>query len=671
MARRAMAEMPAAATAAPPLPAAASGIDISSANAEPNWAALSQAGDTFVGIKATEGDYYVNEPSQPKNPGPGYAAEATAATAAGLYVMPYAFANPYQGDGTSAHTSNGSGTCQADYAWQEISSVTSPAYTSSTLMLPVVLDMEQDPYVATEGTNANECYGLSPSDMVTWIGQFLTEMKTLSGKTPIIYTDTDFWSTCTGKSTAFASYPLWLAAPGVPSPPAVAGWSTPTLWQYSASGNVAGVNPVDLDYLTPLAQTSKVGTAVTSVQVQSLSSLNGQSVTYTATGLPPGLSISSSGLITGTPTAAGSYAVSVKPSAGPSLSFTWDVTGTITVSPVSSQTTTAGSPQALTVKATDTNAGASGYTPPKFTATGLPSGLSINSSSGLISGWPAAAGTSSVKVTATDGLGATASASFTWTVKAVADVGVTGTVRQHSGSNKCLDDLSSHTANYSPIDLATCTGASNQAWTAAQDGTIRVLGHCLLASGIKVLLYTCNNSASEQWLAGTYGSLVNAASGTCLNGPSGAVANGTRPTMATCQNSASKVNQHWTRPAAPVVSGIGVKCLGLSGSTAVLVNCANSTAQDWTPEPAGTFALQSNGWCLAEHTSAGSTFAIDPCSNTTPTQQWTLAAAGRVAVELKNPATGLCITVPAGGTTGTKLVLGTCSTALNSTWRVG
>jgi hypothetical protein len=260
--------------------------------------------------------------------------------------------------------------------------------------------------------------------------------------------------------------------------------------------------------------------------------------------------------------------------------------------------------------------------------------------------------------------------SVTWTIRAAANSGTAGTIRQHGGSNLCLDDPSSKTANGTPIDLATCNGKSNQTWTAAQDGTIRVLGHCLESSGASLILMTCNTSPAEQWRAATHGALVSVRYGTCLNGPSAAAASGTRPTLATCQNTASKVNQHWTRPAGPVTSGVGARCLGLSGATAVLVTCANSTAQHWTPEPSGTFALQANGRCLAEHTTAGSTMTIVTCSNTNPTQQWQLVAAGNIAVELKNPATGLCITVPAGGATGTPLALGTCSTALASTWRV-
>ncbi|MBV9450692.1 MAG: hypothetical protein JO345_32860, partial [Streptosporangiaceae bacterium] len=50
-----------------------------------------------------------------------------------------------------------------------------------------------------------------------------------------------------------------------------------------------------------------------------------------------------------------------------------------------------------------------------YTATGLPAGLSI-SSSGLISGTPTTAATSSVTVTAKDTTGASGSASFTWTI---------------------------------------------------------------------------------------------------------------------------------------------------------------------------------------------------------------------------------------------------------------
>ena len=76
------------------------------------------------------------------------------------------------------------------------------------------------------------------------------------------------------------------------------------------------------------------------------------------------------------------------------------------------QTGTVGTAVSLQIHATDS---ASGQTL-TYSATGLPAGLSINSSTGLISGTPTTAGTSSVTVTATDTTGAHGSASFTWTI---------------------------------------------------------------------------------------------------------------------------------------------------------------------------------------------------------------------------------------------------------------
>ncbi|HWF80875.1 MAG TPA: discoidin domain-containing protein [Streptosporangiaceae bacterium] len=85
---------------------------------------------------------------------------------------------------------------------------------------------------------------------------------------------------------------------------------------------------------------------------------------------------------------------------------------TVTLTNPGSQSSTAGAAASLQIQASDSASGQA----LSYSTTGLPAGLSINSSSGLISGTPTTAGSSSVTVTAKDSTGASGSASFSWTV---------------------------------------------------------------------------------------------------------------------------------------------------------------------------------------------------------------------------------------------------------------
>lgn len=632
------------------------GVDVASFQhpngAAINWADVAAAGYHFAAIKATEGNYYTN---------PYYAKDAADALAAGMYVAAYHFANP--------NSSNGTPTAQADYAVHNAGN-----YKVGGHYLPLELDLEYDPY------SSNECYGLSPSQMVSWISAFMTEATKLTGAAPIIYTPRDWWDACTGNSTAFGGDVLWVPAYSAGTPGTLpAGWNTWTMWQYTSSGSVNGISgPVDLDYFSgsPEAEQTTVNTPA-SVRIESLNALAGQAVSYTASGLPAGVTMNSSGLITGSPTATGAYQVTVTPSSSAavlpaSMAFTWDVHGTITMTSPGNQSTVAGSAVDLQVAATDS---AAGYTP-AFTATGLPPGLSI-SPGGLISGWASTPGTYNVTVRAADSLGASASASFTWTVSQAADSGPTGRVVLANGG-KCLDDPGSSTANGNKIQIWTCTGGAAQKWTVVQDGTLRVFGKCLdvtnggTANGTSIQLWSCvAGDINQRWQVGTGGELVSVKSGKCLDDPYSRTASGTKLDIWSCTGGS---NQHWTLPAAPLASGVAGKCLDGSstanGSKIQIWTCDGGTAQNWTAEPDGTVRVF--GKCLdvtGHGTASGTKLQLWSCTAGDSAQRWQFAGAG----ELVNPNSGMCLADPADSTVnGTWTEIETCPSAADpgTSWHV-
>jgi hypothetical protein len=83
----------------------------------------------------------------------------------------------------------------------------------------------------------------------------------------------------------------------------------------------------------------------------------------------------------------------------------------VSVTNPGTQTGTVGTATSVQVRATDSGGAALTYS-----ATGLPAGLSINSSTGLISGTPTTVGTSNVTVTARDSTGANGSTTFSYTI---------------------------------------------------------------------------------------------------------------------------------------------------------------------------------------------------------------------------------------------------------------
>ncbi len=197
-----------------PLVVQTPGMDVSGYQGDIDWAAASANGGRFAYVKATESTTYTN---------PYFAQQYNGSYDVGMIRGAYHFATP--------DTSGGA--AQADYFVSH-----GGGWSADGRTLPPALDIEYNPYGAT-------CYGLSPSAIVNWIADFSDTVHARTGRYPVIYTTNQWWSECTGGSTAFAAdNPLWTArytsTPGaLPS-----GWGYQTIWQYADTG----VLPGDQDY---------------------------------------------------------------------------------------------------------------------------------------------------------------------------------------------------------------------------------------------------------------------------------------------------------------------------------------------------------------------------------------------------------------------------------------
>ena len=171
-----------------------------------DWSKVRTDGQSFAFVKATEGGDWVN---------PHYVEDIQAANAAGLKTGAYHYARPAGDAKTQA----------ANFAAQI---ALAPDQT-----LPPALDIE-----VAEGKSATQ--------LEQWIEEFTSELKRLTGRTPMIYTYKYFWMGQMNNSQKFSDMPLWLAAYQDQAPEAVGGWKELSFWQRSGSGKVAGIS-TDVD----------------------------------------------------------------------------------------------------------------------------------------------------------------------------------------------------------------------------------------------------------------------------------------------------------------------------------------------------------------------------------------------------------------------------------------
>jgi beta-glucosidase len=332
-----------------------------------------------------------------------------------------------------------------------------------------------------------------------------------------------------------------------------------------------------------------------------------------------------------------------------------------------------------------------------YSASGMPKGLSINSSTGVISGKIVYVENDTIHVTAKDGTGASATVGFrieasnSLTASYHAGSGyVPLDLLNSAGYSMCMNIPENESANGTPVNVWECISKdSNQSWLfqpeaapgevadagLSQLGTMEIHGKCLnivnngTADGSKLQLWTCNGGANEQWeIVGGYGELYNPVSGRCLEDPSSSTANGKQLDIWTCNGGN---NQNWLPPASPFDSAVSGKCINDGGNSSsngakiISYTCNGAGNEKLYVDTVDQYTLLVvNGKCLnatGNGTVNGTVIQLYSCANSSDdvysANLWYLTAYG----QLENAQAQKCLAIPNNSTAnGTQLVLEDC-----------
>jgi hypothetical protein len=307
--------------------------------------------------------------------------------------------------------------------------------------------------------------------------------------------------------------------------PTAAAKSTVTLSATNSGGTGSATMTLTIAPTPPVITSASstsgiVGTAF-SYQITATSS----PTSYGAVVLPLGLSLSTvTGLISGTPTAAGTSTVTLSAT---NSGGTGNATLTLAIAPappvITSATTASGNVgSAVSYQITATNS------PAGYGATGLPTGLSINTASGLISGTPTVAGTSTATLSATNG-GGTGNANLTLTVGAAPPVITSSTTTSGTADTAfsyqiaATNSPTSYGATGLPTGLSvnTATGLISGTPTSGGILTVTLIATNATGTGNATLTVTLGHIVVLDWVASTSSDVAyyNIYRGTASGGP--------------------------------------------------------------------------------------------------------------------------------------------------------
>lgn len=190
------------------------GIDVSRHQGIVNWDGMLVAGVAFAGIRATMGTIGHDDK---------FALNWSEARRVGIQRMAYHyFVNNIPG---VAQAANLLATLGSDLG-----------------ELPMVVDVEPTTgqIIADKTSNTREILAC------------LQEIERRTDVRPTVYCNGWSWGACTTVPDWSSSYALWVAAyTTAPAPRIPAPWTTAQIWQYSASGSIAGTSPLDLNRYGP------------------------------------------------------------------------------------------------------------------------------------------------------------------------------------------------------------------------------------------------------------------------------------------------------------------------------------------------------------------------------------------------------------------------------------